>query len=125
MNGDDMAKILGLGGVFIKCADTKAYCAWWQKHMGVNPSEWGSMEWKNDGKAFTLLSPFKADTDYFAPSNERFMINLRVDDVPAMLEKAKSGGAEIVGDVSDEGYGVFGWFIDPLGIKIELWQDNA
>lgn len=120
-----MAKILGLGGVFIKCTDTKAYCAWWKKHMGVNPSEWGSIEWKNDGKAVTLLSPFQADTDYFSPSIERFMINLRVDDVPAMLKKAKAGGAKIVGEISDEGYGIFGWFIDPEGIKIELWQDNS
>jgi predicted enzyme related to lactoylglutathione lyase len=53
------------------------------------------------------------------------MINLRVDDVPGMLKKAKAGGAKIIGDVSDEGYGVFGWFLDPEGVKIELWQDNS
>ena len=86
--------------------------------MGVDVSEWNSMEWKSDGKSFTLVSPFKQDSDYFAPSNEKFMINLRVDDVPTMIEKARSGGAKIIGDISDEGYGVFGWFIDPEGIKI-------
>lgn len=118
-----MAKILGLGGVFFKCPDTKAWGEWWKAHMGVEIKEWGAMEWPNDGKAFTLVSPFKEDTDYFAPSEARFMINLRVDDVPAMLEKARAGGAEIIGDVTDEGYGIFGWFIDPEGIKIELWQD--
>lgn len=93
--------------------------------MGVVPSEWGSIEWKNDGQAMTLLSSFKADTDYFAPSEAAFMINLRVDDVPGMLEKARKGGAKIIGEVSDEGYGVFGWFIDPIGIKIELWEDKS
>ena len=120
-----MARILGLGGVFFKCPDAKAWGDWWKTHMGVEIKEWGAMEWPNDGKGFTLVSPFKQDTDYFDPSSERFMINLRVDDVPAMLEKARAGGAEIVGDVTDEGYGVFGWFIDPEGIKIELWQDTA
>ncbi|MBL4870561.1 MAG: VOC family protein [Robiginitomaculum sp.] len=120
-----MAKILGLGGVFIRCKDTKAYTAWWKTHMGVDITEWNSIEWKSDGKAFTMVSPFKQDSDYFAPSNEKFMMNLRVDDVPAMIEKARSGGAEIIGEISDEGYGAFGWFIDPEGIKIELWQDKS
>jgi predicted enzyme related to lactoylglutathione lyase len=120
-----MAKILGLGGVFIKCADTKAYTDWWKTHMGVDISDYNSMDWPSDGKGVTLVSPFKQTTDYFDPSTERFMINLRVDDVPAMLEKARTGGAKIIGEVSDEGYGVFGWFLDPEGVKIELWQDKS
>ena len=120
-----MAKILGVGGVFITCKDTDAYRNWWKTHMGVEISEYGSMDWPSDGKAFTLLSTFKSDSTYFDPSNEKFMINLRVDDVPAMLAKAKAGGAQIIGEVSDEGYGVFGWFLDPEGVKIELWQDKS
>eukprot|EP00919_Chromeraceae_sp_WS-2016_P051796 GHVR01122817.1.p1 GENE.GHVR01122817.1~~GHVR01122817.1.p1 ORF type:complete len:121 (+),score=15.87 GHVR01122817.1:273-635(+) len=120
-----MAKILGVGGVFIKCEDPEAYSDWWKTYMGVAPSEWGSMDWKNDGQASTLLNSFGADTDYFEPSTERFMINLRVDDVAGMIEKARAGGAQIIGDISDEGYGVFGWFMDPAGIKIELWQDKS
>lgn len=119
-----MAKILGLGGVFFKSPNTKAYSEWWKTHMDVEIKDWGGMEWPNDGKAFTLVSPFKEESDYFAPSDARFMINLRVDDVPGMLEKARAGGAEIVGKMTDEGYGIFGWFIDPAGIKIELWQDT-
>ena len=120
-----MAKILGVGGVFVKCDDPDAYKDWWKTHMGVVPSEWGGIEWQSDGKAFTLLSTFKTDTDYFEPSDASFMINLRVDDVPGMIEKARTGGAKIIGEISDEGYGVFGWFIDPIGIKIELWQDTS
>ena len=120
-----MAKILGLGGVFVKCADPDAYKNWWKTHMGVVPTEWGGIEWENDGKAKTLLSPFKEDSGYFDPFDYPFTINLRVDDVKGMLEKARSGGAKITDDISDEGYGVFGWFIDPIGIKIELWQENS
>ncbi len=119
-----MAKILGVGGIFIKVKDTKAYTAWWKTHMGVEVSDYNSMEWPSDNQAFTLVSPFKNETDYFEPSTERFMINLRVDDVSGMIEKARAGGAKIIGDINDEGYGIFGWFIDPAGIKIELWQHN-
>lgn len=118
-----MAQILGLGGVFFKCKDDEAYCAWWEKHMGVKVQDWGSMQWDSDGKAFTIMSTFKSESNYFDPSEHKFMINLRVDDVHGLLEKAKSGGATVIGEVEDTEYGIFGWFIDPEGIKIELWQD--
>ncbi len=118
-----MAKILGLGGVFFRCRDVEAYRAWWAEHMGVNVAEWGSMEWDADGKGRTMMSPFKDDSTYLEPSEHRFMINLRVDDVRALIEKAKKGGAAVIGEVEDTEYGIFGWFIDPEGIKIELWQE--
>ncbi len=118
-----MPKILGLGGVFFLCKDADAYRDWWKTYMGVEPAPWGSLEWPSDGKAFTVMSPFKNESDYLKPSAHRYMINLRVDDAYGMLEKARAGGAEIIGDVEEHEYGVFGWFIDPEGIKIELWQE--
>ena len=118
-----MAKILGLGGVFFKCRDVDAYRDWWATHMGVRIEDWGSMQWESDGKAFTMVSPFKGESEYLDPSGKDFMINLRVDDVKSLLEKAKSGGATVIGGVEDTEYGIFGWFIDPEGIKIELWQE--
>ena len=51
------------------------------------------------------------------------MINLRVDNVRELIAKARKGGAEIVGDIDDTEFGIFGWFIDPEGIKIELWEE--
>ena len=118
-----MAKILGLGGVFFTCKDVDSYRAWWAEHMGVDIKEWGAMQWDADGKSFTMMSPFKGDSTYLEPSTERFMINLRCDDVRGLIEKARKGGAVIVGDVDDTEFGTFGWFIDPEGIKIELWQE--
>ena len=38
--------------------------------------------------------------------------------------QAKAGGAEIHGSNNEEPYGVFGWFSDPDGNKIELWQPS-
>jgi len=69
-----------------------------------------------------MMSPFKSDSDYLKPSSERFMINLRFGDVRILIEQARSGGATVIGEVEDTEFGIFGWFIDPEGIKIELWQ---
>jgi len=117
-----MAKVTGLGGVFYKVADTAATQAWYQDNLGVG-GEWGAMfPFKNyDPDGFTLLSPFKAETDYFSPSEAPFMINLRVDDLDGMIADLAVKGISILGR-QDEDYGRFAWVLDPDGIKVELWQ---
>ena len=118
-----MAKVLGFGGVFLKVSDPKAYCQWYKDALGVDITDWGTMMWESDGKGHTMFSPFAPDTTYLAPSKCGFMINLRVDDVVSLIESVRAKGGQIVGDIDDNEYGVFGWFIDPEGIKIELWQE--
>ena len=117
-----MARVTGLGGIFYKVADTDRTKAWYQDNLGVG-GEWGAMfPFKaDDPEGFTLLSPFKADTDYFAPSAEKFMINLRVDDLDGMIADLKTKGIEILGR-QDEDYGRFAWILDPDGVKVELFQ---
>ena len=117
-----MAKVTGLGGIFYKVADTDRTKAWYQANLGVG-GEWGAMfPFKaDDPEGFTLLSPFKADSDYFAPSAEKFMINLRVDDLDGMIADLTAKGIEILGQ-QDEDYGRFAWIIDPDGVKVELFQ---
>ena len=117
-----MAKVTGLGGIFYKVADTAATQKWYQDILGVG-GEWGAMfPFKGDDpEGYALLSPFKAETDYFAPSTERFMINLRVDDLGAMIDDLTAKGIEILGR-QDEEYGKFAWIMDPDGVKIELFQ---
>jgi predicted enzyme related to lactoylglutathione lyase len=50
------------------------------------------------------------------------MINLVVDDLVQALEQVAAGGGTIVGTIEDYDYGRFGWFLDPEGNKVELWQ---
>jgi predicted enzyme related to lactoylglutathione lyase len=50
------------------------------------------------------------------------MINLVVDDLDGALSQVSDGGAEIVGEIEEFEYGRFGWFIDPEGNKVELWE---
>ncbi|MGI8705292.1 MAG: VOC family protein [Sphingomicrobium sp.] len=117
-----MARITGLGGIFYKVADPDRTRAWYQEMLGIG-GEWGAMfPFKDDDpEGFTLFSQFKAESDYFDPSAQPFMANLRVDDLDEMVAQLQSKGIEILGR-QDEDYGRFAWIIDPDGVKIELWQ---
>lgn len=118
-----MAKVTGLGGIFYKVEDPDRTRAWYQENLGVS-GEWGAMfPWKADqgGEAYSLFSPSKAATDYFDPREARFMVNLRVDDLDAMMARLKEKGIEILG-TQYEDYGKFAWILDCDGIKIELWE---
>ena len=118
-----MARITGLGGIFYKVADPDTTRAWYQENLGIG-GDWGaSFRWADEKQddPFSLLSPFKAQSDYFDPSAAPFMINLRVDDLDAMIAALQAKGIEILG-TQDEDYGKFAWILDCDGIKIELWQ---
>ena len=118
-----MAQVTGLGGIFYKVEDPERTARWYKEILGVG-GDWGAMfPWKQDatGEAYSLLSPFKAASDYFAPSDARFMINLRVDDLDAFTAELAAKGIEILGR-QDEDYGSFAWILDCDGIKVELWQ---
>ena len=117
-----MARVTGLGGIFYKVADPEKTKAWYHETLGIG-GEWGAMFpfKKDDPEGFTLFSPFKSDSDYFAPSGLPFMVNLRVDDLDGMVADLASKGVEILGR-QDEDYGRFDWILDPDGVKVELWQ---
>ncbi|CAA9514951.1 MAG: Glyoxalase [uncultured Sphingomonas sp.] len=116
-----MAQVTGLGGVFYKVADPQRTQAWYKDVLNVG-SEWGAMfPFAGDAAGYSLLSPFKSDSDYFAPSSQPFMINLRVDDLDGMIASLEGKGIEILGR-QDEDYGRFAWVLDCDGIKVELWQ---
>lgn len=117
-----MARVTGLGGVFYKVADPGRTRAWYQEYLGIG-GEWGVMfPFKaDDAEGFSLLSPFKSDSDYFAPSEQPFMVNLRVDDLDDMLADLAAKGIEPTGR-QDEDYGRFAWILDCDGVKVELWQ---
>ena len=119
-----MARVTGLGGIFYKVADPDATKAWYEDNLGIG-GEWGAMfPFKNDDpEGFTLLSPFKADTDYFA-ADKTFMINLRVSDLDALLGTLRASGIEIITkpEWDDPHVGRFARIHDPEGNAIELWE---
>jgi predicted enzyme related to lactoylglutathione lyase len=122
-----MAKVVGVGGLFFKSPDPGRLLAWYAKWLGMGDGK-SSIEFQAGelaGHAFTVWSPFPANTDYFAPSRKDFMFNLIVDDLDAALGQVHLGGAQVVGEVEEHEYGRFGWFIDPDGNKVELWEPSS
>ncbi len=122
-----MAKVLGLGGVFYKAADTKASAEWYKDVLGMEFHDWGGVVFTPDAAAAhpgagTVFSPFKAETTYFEPSTREFMLNFMVDDLDAMLARCKERGVEPLKIMRDEMNGHFAHIMGPDGVKIELWQ---
>jgi predicted enzyme related to lactoylglutathione lyase len=122
-----MAKVTGLGGIFFKANDPAALSAWYAKHLGLPVDDWGGVRFDDnpDRPGYTLWSPFAADTNYFAPSTQPYMINFRVDDLDALLTQLRTDGVEVDDRVDESEYGRFGWIMDPEGRRIELWQPPA
>ena len=122
-----MAKVLGIGGVFFRSKDPEKLGEWYARWLGV-PVEhpWGASFKPTDlpGAAFGVWAPFKKDTDYFAP-DKAFMFNLVVDDLDGALAQVREGGAEVADGIEDMEYGRFGWFVDPEGNKVELWEPGG
>ncbi len=116
-----MARVLGLGGVFVKAPDLEAWRAWYRDVLGVRFEDFGAAIFKHPDAGFTTLAPFAPDTDYFLPSAQPFMINLIVEDIDGVLAAAAAAGALPAGR-QDEDYGRFAWLIDPAGVKVELWE---
>lgn len=122
-----MQKVRGIGGVFFKAKDPKALSAWYKDALGIGVESWGGavFRWSELDKssgAGTVWSPFSEDTKYFAPSQKPFMLNFVVDDLDAMLAQLRAAGAVIDDKISDDDNGRFGWFLDPEGNRVELWQ---
>ena len=118
------ARVLGFGGLFFKSSEPEKLLAWYAKWLGLGDGK-SSVEFSAQGlpaHALTVWSPFPAKTDYFNPSNREFMFNLIVDDLDGALGQVHLGGAQVVGEVEEHEYGRFGWFVDPDGNKVELWE---
>jgi predicted enzyme related to lactoylglutathione lyase len=116
-----MGKVVGLGGVFVKSADAKAWRDWYGRVLGVTFEEFGAATFAHPKSGLTTLAGFGAETDYFAPSDAQFMINLIVEDIDGVLATAEAAGEKAIGR-QDESYGRFAWLLDPAGIKVELWE---
>ena len=119
-----MAKVLGVGGIFFKANDPSALGKWYADTLGINMGAYGASFQSEDmpKEGHTALSIFNRDTKYFNPSAQEYMINFVVDDLFSLLLKIEKAGGTLCGKPEEYDYGKFGWFIDPEGNKVELWQ---
>jgi predicted enzyme related to lactoylglutathione lyase len=116
-----MAQVTGIGGVFFRARDPKALALWYTTHLGITA---GESPWAQAAGP-TIFAPFPADTDYF-PADRAFMLNLRVDDLGAMIAALNASGMDTETRADWDGpWGSFARIHDPEGNPIELWQPRA
>lgn len=122
-------KVTGIGGIFFKCSKPEETRSWYSKHLGLNTDDYGtSFAWRKADKpeeqGYTAWNPFPTDTNYFGESGQEFMINMRVENLAALLDELKEEGIEPLGEVQAFEYGKFAHIMDPDGRKLELWEAN-
>jgi predicted enzyme related to lactoylglutathione lyase len=129
-----MARVTGIGGVFLRSQDPKALAAWYAQHLGIKLNDWGgaAFEWTDEvppTTGSTAWSIFPADTKYFGPGTpagpQAVMINYRVDDLDALLAELAAANVPIDPNRENAPYGRFAWITDPDGNRVELWQPLA
>lgn len=122
-----MAKITGFGGVFMKTPDPQATAKWFSEKLDLPTEAWGRMfPWRASESdapdGFMVFGLHAQDSDYYGPSPLPFMINLRVDDLDAMLALVRARGVTVIKVLPPESHGRFAHIQGPDGLTIELWQ---
>ena len=114
-----------MGGVFFKSPNPRKLARWYSRCLGVplafpTGAVFSVAKMRRAGRRSTR--PCSPSAKSFKPSKSPFMVNLIVDDVEGALEQVVAAGGRAVGKVQEHAYGRFGWFLDPDGNKVELWQ---
>ncbi|MFF5384382.1 VOC family protein [Pedobacter suwonensis] len=125
---DTAPKVTGIGGIFFFSDNPKETKDWYAKNLGVEINAWGAVSFDSrnidnpDEVESLQWSPFKKGDEYFSPSKKEFMINYRVQNLEALLEKLKENGVTILDEMATYDYGKFIHIMDAEGNKIELWE---
>lgn len=122
-----MARATGIGGVFIRSDDPKRLARWYTEHLGLDIADYGAAQllWTDEvppGTGQTVWSVFPRATTYFGPGEQAVMINYRIDDLDALLEKLAAADVWIDPHREDSDFGRFAWIKDCDGNRLELWQ---
>lgn len=124
--------VVGMGGLFFRAKDPDGLNSWYREQLGIGAGCDGSGEgdpsawfWKVRGGPM-VFAPFKDSTDYF-PADKQYMINLRVEEIDALIAKLQAAGiaVETRAEWDAPETGRFARIHDPEGNPIELWEPPA
>ena len=112
--------VTGIGGLFLRAGDPKGLAAWYKQHFGIGFENY--TPWQQQAGP-TVFMPFAKDSDYF-PLDRQWMLNLRVSDLPALLDALRAAGIEVVtkAEWDSPETGRFARVHDPEGNPVELWE---
>lgn len=120
-----MARVIGLGGVFIKFKDPKAMNIWYKEVLGISTNEYGILfefNRPNGRRGFLQLGTFEMESSYFGAASQQVMLNFRVDDLVRFEIELRDKSVHIVDVIESYSYGKFLHIEDPEGNRIELWE---
>lgn len=113
-----MEKVTGIGGFFFRAGDPAALAGWYRDHLGIELTDG---VWPQAAGP-TVFAPFSETSDYFA-ADRRWMLNLRVADMTAMIAQLQATGVAVETRAEWDGdYGRFARIHDPEGNPVELWE---
>lgn len=112
---------IGFGGAFVRVQDPDALYAWYERHLGLVRTN-GVLEFPvEQQRAQVVLAFFGADEASF-PRAQPVMLNLQTDDLDGVLDRLIAAGVPVDPERPAYDFGRFGWFTDPAGNRVELWE---
>ncbi|MBN2793877.1 MAG: VOC family protein [Clostridia bacterium] len=111
-----MAKILGVGGVFVHLnQNVKSLLNWYDQVLGLDVSEYG----------LNFLVPNALTLISFEEGEGQTSFNFTVDHLEDYIKELKMKQVVILEDIKEQDIGKFAVIADPFGQKIELWEPKT
>jgi len=120
-----MAKVIGVGGVFLRARNVEELCAWYERVLGLELTiGTGAIFDRSQGSEHLVVSFFEPSSTYIGdPERQGAMVNYVVDDLDGLLHHLDECGVEYE-PIQVEPYGRFSWTTDPEGNRLELWEPS-
>jgi predicted enzyme related to lactoylglutathione lyase len=116
-----MGSITGFGGAFLRAKDPEALYGWYEQHLGLVRSQ-GYFAFPVSTQRAQIVFAFFGQEDAYFPPAQKAMINFQVDDLDEVLDRLLDEGVNVDPKRESYDFGKFGWFTDPEGNRVELWQ---
>ena len=128
-----MAKVQGIGGVFIESDDAARLAGWYEEVLGIEmephpngTSYFRVFQTRDVDTAVVRENPVFAvhqATERLPEESRGFVLNLRVDDLREFLDQLRTRGVEIEKRVLEWDGGKHAWIRDLDGNRVELYEE--
>jgi len=123
MQGGDMERVTGIGGLFFQARDPDGLSRWYAAHLGVDPAPESyevSSWWQQEGP--TVFTAMASNSEHFGSAGHSWSVNFRVADIDAMVRQLRDSQIAVAVDPERYPNGRFANLHDPEGNPVQLWQ---